>query len=152
MGQLPIVVVSDQNGGFYGTTFGGGGFADGTIFHFVRSTNHWTLNTLYSFKGSDDGIGPTGPLALGADGTLYGTTEEGGAQNSGVAFALTPNAGGWTETILHTFEGGSDGSNPLSGLIFAQDGGLVGTTYDGGNALCMIGSSVGCGTVFDVVP
>jgi hypothetical protein len=111
------------------------------------------LATIYSFNGGSDGIGPTGPLALGADGTLYGTTEKGGAQNSRIAFSLTPGSGGgWTETLLHTFAGGSDGSNPLSGLIFGPDGGLLGTTYDGGNGQCKIAGSVGCGTVFDIVP
>jgi hypothetical protein len=46
-----------------------------------------------------------------------------------VVFKLSP---GGTETVLHSFTGGSDGGNPAAGLIADSSGNLYGTTADGG--------------------
>jgi uncharacterized repeat protein (TIGR03803 family) len=52
-----------------------------------------------------------------------------------------------TETILHTFTGGSDGGYPSGTLISDSSGNLYGTTGSGGSgAICS-----GCGTVFELV-
>lgn len=53
---------------------------------------------------------------------------------------------GWTETILYSFQGSSDGANPEAGLIFDQTGNMYGTTTQGGGNGC----SAGCGVVFEV--
>jgi uncharacterized repeat protein (TIGR03803 family) len=47
-------------------------------------------------------------------------------------------------TVLYTFTGGTDGSNPSVGLIRDAQGNLYGTTRAGGGSNC----SGGCGTVF----
>jgi uncharacterized repeat protein (TIGR03803 family) len=47
--------------------------------------------------------------------------------------------------VLYDFNGGSDGSNPLAGLIADGSGNLYGTTQTGGDTGC---ESFGCGTVF----
>ena len=52
--------------------------------------------------------------------------------------------GKWTETILHSFTGGTDGGDPYAGLTFDSVGKLCGTTNFGGSPLC----SSGCGVVF----
>lgn len=63
----------------------------------------------------------------------------------GVVFELSPASSGWTETVLYSFNGGTDGAWPYSGVIFDNAGDLYGTTSQGGGA----GNCVfGCGTVF----
>jgi len=56
------------------------------------------------------GINPAGTAA----GNLYGTTESGGAFNSGVVFKLDPSG---QETVLYSFTGGADGGVPTAGLV-----------------------------------
>ena len=86
---------------------------------------------LYSFKGNPDGQNPyAGMVAL--NGTLYGTTYNGGKYEFGVLFKVSTSG---TEHVLHTFGGGSknDGSAPYGALINVH-GTLYGTTYYGGKA------------------
>jgi len=99
---------------------------------------------LYAFQSSPDGSSPLGPLIFDSKGDLYGTTYGGGA-GYGIVFEVGPNgSGGWKETILYTFQGGSDGANPSAGLIFDQAGNLYGTTSAGG--------ANKDGTVFELSP
>jgi uncharacterized repeat protein (TIGR03803 family) len=97
------------------------------------------FSVLYSFKGPPDGELPDAALTR-VGGTLYGTTVEGGANNLGTVFAITP-AG--VETVLYSFKGGADGESPAGSLI-KVGGILYGTTYGGG--------AHNCGTVFKVTP
>jgi hypothetical protein len=56
--------------------------------------------------------------------------------------------GGWTETILYSFAGGTaDGDGPQN-LAMGGDGSLYGPTY-GGSGSC---DPDGCGTVFRLAP
>jgi uncharacterized repeat protein (TIGR03803 family) len=81
-------------------------------------------------------------LIFDAVGNLYGTTRFGGNISSsctyslgcGLVFEVSPPGGGgaWTETVLYTFTGGSDGSIPFAGVIFDAKGNLYGTTLEGG--------------------
>ena len=60
----------------------------------------------------------------------------------GIVFELSPNGtGGWTETILYTFQGGADGDTPSAGVILDASGHVYGTAQALG--LC-------CGVVFEV--
>jgi uncharacterized repeat protein (TIGR03803 family) len=82
--------------------------------------------------GAEDGGNPLSSLIFDQSGNLYGTAAGGGAHHSGVVFELTPYSDGtWTESVLYTFTGGKDGSNPAANLIFDQSGNLYGTA-DGG--------------------
>jgi uncharacterized repeat protein (TIGR03803 family) len=64
---------------------------------------------------------------------------------------LTPGAGGtWTEGVLYSFTGGSDGGFPRGSLILDMAGNLYGTTEFGGNGVCRDNNS--CGTVFELTP
>ncbi len=104
-----------------------------------------TEKILYSFSGTADGSGPNAAVIFDASGNLYGTTEEGGSTGSGVVFKLTPNSGGtWSESVLYSFAGETDGYLPAGSLIFDSAGNLYGTTYGGG--------SEGGGTVFKLSP
>lgn len=51
------------------------------------------------------------------------------SQTCGVVYKLTPSNGSWTESVLYSFKGGSDGGNPYSGVILDQAGSFYGTTY-----------------------
>jgi uncharacterized repeat protein (TIGR03803 family) len=101
-------------------------------------------SVLHNFEGSwsqnsNDGLNPQGPLALGADGFLYGTTSGGGtnqAQNSqtgGTVFRLDADGTGFT--LLHSFpDGTNDGTSPQAGLLLGMDRMLYGTATAGGTA------------------
>ena len=134
-------LTADNWGALYGT-------AGDTVFKLTPpSKGHWTETVLHSFTGSD-GSNPSARLIADKEGALYGTTIEGGSscqQNvccqqtfgCGTVFKLTPPDKGqtaWTETVLHSFLGGSDGKNPRAGLIFDKEGALYGTTQGGGTA------------------
>jgi hypothetical protein len=56
-----------------------------------------------------------------------------------------------TETVLHSFTGGTDGANPHTGLIEDTAGNLYGTTALGGYT-CDSGNGLGCGVVFSLLP
>ncbi len=67
----------------------------------------------------------------GSDGALYGTTSGGGAHGYGTGFKLNTNGTGYT--VLHNFTAdGQDGYDPRTGLVQGSDGGLYGTTVEGG--------------------
>ncbi len=115
---------------------------------------------LYRFTGGTDGAWPSSSLLLDASGHLYGTTTAGGNTNEctgyysepgcGVVFELTPSNGGWQESVLYAFQGGSDGWSPSGSLVFDASGNLYGTTPYGGNYTVCIDE--GCGTVFELSP
>jgi uncharacterized repeat protein (TIGR03803 family) len=69
-------------------------------------------------------------------GNLYGSTYNGGAANAGTVFKLSPptttTTTTWTEKILYTFKGGSDGSEPFTGVILDKSGNVYGTATFGG--------------------
>jgi uncharacterized repeat protein (TIGR03803 family) len=123
-------LVGDSAGNLFGTTFFGGVFGFGTVFQIDPAG---TYTALYSF-GADpkDGIFPNSDMILDAAGNLYGTTSR-GQVNQGTVFKLSP-AG--VETILHSFEGGSDdGAYPESSALVADgEGNLYGVTQYGGTS------------------
>ena len=68
----------------------------------------------------------------------------------GLAAGPAP-AAALSETILHGFLGGSDGSGPNAGLIVDGKGALYGATQTGGGSSIYCGDQ-GCGTVFKLTP
>ncbi len=153
-GNPEAVMALDAHGNLYGTTQYGGSAtcACGTVFELSPSAGGvWKEATLYSFAGGADGASPRYTnLVFDAAGNLYGVTEFGGSSLAGTVFELSPQAGGgWTESVLYTFAGGtSDGANPLGGLVFDKAGNLYGSANSGGSSQC--GS--GCGGVFELSP
>jgi len=139
-------LVLDGSGNLYGTTTSGGSNGDGVVFELSpNGSGGWTEMLLHSFNGTDGGY-PGAALIFDGSGNLYGTTENGGANNFGTVFELSPNgSGGWTETLLHSFNfNGSDGVYPYAGVIFDAAGNLYGTTWEGGTYVY--------GTVFELMP
>ncbi len=132
-------VIFDDAGNLYGTTKLGGTNGVGVVYELSPSGSTWTEKVLHNFSGSKDGQYPTASLIFDAKGNLYGTTEAGGSFGDGTeikggtVFELSPkSAGGWTETVLHNFGSGTDGSIARSNLIFDKTGNLYGTTMQGG--------------------
>ncbi len=152
-------VIIGPDGALYGTTAQDGGcFLGncGTVFKLRPAADargnalgQWTETVLYHFTGTNgDGSQPgTGNLYLDAAGNLYGTTFYGGSGSCnggcGVVFELSPSSGGWTENILYSFTGASDGASPEAGVILDSAGNLYGTCTGGG---------VGYGTVYQLTP
>jgi uncharacterized repeat protein (TIGR03803 family) len=132
-------VVQATDGNFYGTTFEGGTASAGSVF---RLSPLLSVLNLYSFTGGVDGNLPTAGLIQGSDGSLYGTTYEGGTNGLGAVFKITTNG---VLTTLYSFTGGTDGYEPWAGLVRGADGNFYGTTEYGG-------LSSGGGTVFRITP
>jgi hypothetical protein len=114
------------------------------------------VDTIHIFNQTD-GNSPQSTLIQDAAGALYGTADYGGTHNTacpqvtytvgssslnytvpqgcGLVFKLAPPAKGqksWTETVLHDFNGGSDGILPAAGLVVDKSGNLYGITVAGG--------------------
>jgi uncharacterized repeat protein (TIGR03803 family) len=161
-GSVPLAGLTfDGAGNLYGTTSNGGpktagdncGAGCGTVFKLSpKSGGGWTYSIIYFFKGQGvgDGLGPNTNLVFDGSGNLYGTTSEGGTQNLGAVFELSPSGGGWSESVLYSFAGSSAGQYPFGGLIFDGSGNLYGTTSGGGSAAPTCGT--GCGVVYELSP
>lgn len=152
--ELPTGIAFGPTGEMYGMTLQGGAvpacsFGCGTVFALTPPASPggpWTRDLLYSFGGDGDGAFPTGAPVISRDGTIYGTTQYGGAAGGcsgmqpgcGTVFALTPPASpgeSWTETLVYNFRGHDDGANPGGGLVIDENGALYGTTPVGGEYL-----------------
>ena len=135
-GQPYAVLTLDTAGNLYGTAFYGGAYSQGTVFELTSSG---TEKILWSFGNGMDGANPIAGVARDTKGNLYGTTEYGGAHGYGTVFELTSSG---TEKILWSFRNGTDGANPIAGVVLGKTGNIYGTTSNGG--------AYGSGTVFKV--
>jgi hypothetical protein len=167
-------VIADALGNIYGTTAYGGtgdcvllGIKGGCGTAFELSPpqtkgGKWTYTILYSFPTAKQGYVPWGDLVFDGAGNLYGATYFGGNKGTtcdkfyggqcGTVFALSPpttKGGRWTEKVLHSFAGGTDGANPNGGLVLDTKGAIYGTTAWGGSTGCQ---GPGCGTAFELTP
>jgi uncharacterized repeat protein (TIGR03803 family) len=85
---------------------------------------------LHSFGGAR-GMYPLDRLTADSAGFIYGTANQGGTADKGVVFALDP---AHRESVVHDFQGGTDGSNPTNGVTRDPVGNLYGVTYSGGTS------------------
>jgi uncharacterized repeat protein (TIGR03803 family) len=89
------LLTMDRSGNLYGTT-SEGGYRDGYLgFGMVYkltpgADGHWTETVLHRFPGGLDGAYPLAGVILDANGNLYGTTQQGGTNNIGTVFEITP--------------------------------------------------------------
>ena len=141
-------LVFDAAGNFYGIAELGGAFGSGTVYKMSPTPlGGWKLTTLYAFKGMPDAAFPYGGVILDSAGNLYGTTYFGGTFGMGTVYQLSESPfGTWQESVLYSFQGGTDGSLPTSTLVFSPSGRLYGTTTTGGRTSC------DCGTLFKLTP
>jgi len=171
-------LIIDGAGNLYGVTaYGGTGdcvllgvkAGCGTVYELsppATQGDPWTETLLYSFKSGKDGYFPWGTLTFDSKGNLYGATQFGGGKgntcnefyggNCGTVFELSPakspKDGQWTETVLHSFAGGTDGANPNGGLVLDGKGAIYGAAYSGANQGCKYQGEVGCGAIFALTP
>jgi len=123
----------------------------------IASVTSSTALTLTTSAGTQTGVGylvntageggdPYGGVLLGSSGQLYVTVTTGGTLGAGAVLEFTPpttKGEPWTETILYSFTGASDGSEPFAGVVL-NNGSLYGTTsFDGAS---------GYGTVYELTP
>ena len=137
-GVYPVAALLHVNGMFYGTTEYGGTSGGGTIFSMTPDGN---VKLLHSFvfdypDKTDRGSIPLASL-IDVNGTLYGTTSQGGKHtcndgytNCGTVFSITPNG---KYMLLHSFGGATTVFFPQAGLLDVN-GELYGTTRKAADA------------------
>jgi len=139
-GAFPVSdVVFDPAGNMYLSTSN-----PAVVDKLTVSNGSWEVALSLGFNGGSDGGPPISSLILDSTGNVYGVAAGGGASNYGLVFQLTASGSGWTENVLYTFQGGSDGLYPMAGLIFDQAGNLYGAASSGGSG--------NGGTVFELTP
>lgn len=152
-GALPSApLMQATDGSLYGTTSLGGPGGSGTVF---RISTSGAFEVLHGFNegpilfNSIDSRDPVGPLIEGPDGTLYGTSRDGGgaigAIGRGAVYKLSPSR---VYSVVHSFGMGSLGSTPAGGLIIGGDGSMYGLTQ--GQSLNNFEFYAGAGTVYSL--
>src|SRR5580658_3566425 len=93
-------------------------------------------SVLYAFQGGNDGALPYAGLTADktVSGSFYGATAHGGSAGAGTIFKITLAGSVYAESVLYTFQGGTDGAYPFGGLLVNRAGTLFGTTYTGSTA------------------
>ena len=101
---------------------GGGANGDGTVFELAKGSG--TITTLASFNGTN-GANPFAGLIMDSSGNLYGTTRGRRRQSVTAPFSRWPRQ---RPDHDHGSFSGSNGANPVAGLIMDSSGNLYGTT------------------------
>ncbi len=128
-------LTADTNGVLFGTASTSGAFGYGNVFKFNSGQSQPTV--VHSFN-SDNGSYPYATLLLNTNGWFYGTTLNGGTNNAGTLFKLSPASGEFTNIFSFAT---TNGANPWASLVQTKDGALYGSTRNGG---------IGYGTIFRV--
>jgi uncharacterized repeat protein (TIGR03803 family) len=144
VGSLGPLLV-DKAGNLFGVSELGGDLSCGcgTAFKLALVGGKWKFSTLYAFKGVPEAGFPYGGVIADSKGNLYGTTGYGGVNGAGSVYKLTKSAGKFTESVLYSFTGGTDGGLPTTTLL-SDKGKLYGTASAGGDG--------GVGVVFKLTP
>ena len=137
-------VTMDAAGNIFGATWT-------TVYELSPNGNGgWNPTVIHTFAGAPrDGTSPYTAPVFDKAGNLYGTTSSGGAKNYGTVYKLSPITSGkkkgqWKERILHSFESGEDGADPIAAVVLDSGGNIYGTTAQGGK--------FNDGTVFELSP
>jgi uncharacterized repeat protein (TIGR03803 family) len=87
-------LVKDASGNLYGANQYNGAHGFGSIFKLSFVGGLWNYADLYDFTGGSDGAYPDGPVAVDAQGNVYGTAARGGngcnGDGCGVIWEITP--------------------------------------------------------------
>jgi hypothetical protein len=149
----------DPAGNLYGAEADGGAQGFGAIYEFApQGGGVWTQSTPWTFNGSPDGVLPFQNPAMDESGNLFGTTYDGGDiadcyDDCGVIYEITPQRGGWSESVVYDFgalPSGADGYQPVAGLIRDASGNFYGATTKGG---AVSGKRpCDCGAIYEFTP
>lgn len=134
-GSTPGDLALDASGNLFGTTHTQGAGGGGTLFEIGADGRFSLLHTFCSAANCTDGGEPYSGVHIDAAGNLYGTTNIGGAQNSGVVYEFRTDRGAPRYSVLHDFcslADCADGSHPYAGVVADADGNLYGVTSEGG--------------------
>jgi uncharacterized repeat protein (TIGR03803 family) len=107
------------------------GVATTTVFRMTPSGKLTTIYNFCSLPNCADGSNAQGTLVQTPDGSLYGTTAEGGPFYNGEIFRVTPS--GKLEIVYGFGQGVNDARYPTAGLTLGPNGHFYGTTQEGGN-------------------
>jgi uncharacterized repeat protein (TIGR03803 family) len=145
---FPNQLIQASDGNLYGTTQNGGSHGSGMLF---KVTPTGKFATIFNFCDQVMGCSNTGfpvtPVTQGSDSNFYGTTFDGGPNDDGIIYKITPSG---SFSTLYTFCSQTDchdGFQPEAGLILGSDGNFYGTTVSGGP-----NPTVGGGTLYKITP
>ena len=162
----------DKSGALFGATPEGGskgcaGVGCGAVIKLSppkRGGGRWQHEQIHVFsaEGGSDGVRPSASVVVGPDGSVYGTTLNGGGgkdrlckdavsdfDGCGTVFRLKKKGGKWVHEVLHAFKGGADGAYPEGLLAVDGAGAVYGTTREGGK--CGL-AKIGCGIAYKISP
>jgi uncharacterized repeat protein (TIGR03803 family) len=93
-GYKPVagVLVDSKHAALYGTTSIGGTSDGGTVFKITAPAEDTVLYNFCSQPNCTDGASPVASVISDADGNLYGTADQGGANDLGVVFEIVQQA------------------------------------------------------------
>jgi hypothetical protein len=135
-------LVRDAKGNLYGTTQGNGYIGASVMFK-VNPQGQQTV--LFVAGEIAQGCCLDSPVAVDAEGNLYGMSPYGGKPNCGLAynglgcgtsFKVTPSG---KFKLLHVFKG-KDGIQPEGSVVLDAHGNIYGTAVSGGNRIFGIGT------------
>jgi uncharacterized repeat protein (TIGR03803 family) len=138
-GETPSRLTVDASGRLFGTTQSGGSGNDlrGTVFQLTPRRGGFLQTVLYNFcslPSCADGENPWASVVQDSAGNLFGTTRNGGSNNSGIVFRINPKGANSRETVLYSFCNQAscvDGAQPLSEVILDSEGNIFGFTQVG---------------------
>ena len=125
-GGSPAGNLIQSNNNFYGMTYTGGTNGVGTIF---RISPAGTYTVIKHLETAATGSRPRGSLVKGSDNNFYGLTYQGGENNYGTIFKITPSG---TLTVLRHLDYTNDGGYAHGDLTLGKDGNFYGMTNRGG--------------------
>ncbi len=134
-GAEPITTLTIAPDGTLYSASGGGqgiGACCGAVFHLQPSPNTprsaltpWDITLLHHFIGTDGKL-PSGSLYFDQSGNIFAATLEGGTNNNGVIYELSPSGGGYTQTILFNAPSSGNQTDPWGDLTPDGSGNLFG--------------------------
>lgn len=133
-GSVPYAgMVQATDGTFYGTTYEGGAFDDGTVFKLTPKGQLTTLHTFCSEPNCADGVQPNAGLVQDSNGNFFGVTSltSGATTIYGIVFEITA-AGQFSKIYTFCSRTNCTDGSLAKGLTLAGNGRLYGTTPDGG--------------------
>ena len=124
-------LTADAAGHLFGTsTHGGSG--NGVVFEIAKTGSTYAAPVAIDAFDGTGGKWPVAGVTLDAAGDIFGTTQVGGASNSGTVFEIARTGSTYGAPITLVSLGGSNGAGPEAGVIIDTAGNLFGTTDYGG--------------------